>query len=599
MRKRNLEKYLILFCSICFMACLSAGCSTKDYDKMTIYDKARQGYSLNILINGDSIGEGNSDTAWGTIVANDLKELYKLPSVQVSNISLGGNTSYAGYSRLNCTDSESGYDLVFICYGQNDADDSDFPIMYESMLRATIKKYPKAQVVAILESSQKEYTNKINQIIEICEYYKIPYVDTIAAFEESGYSYEKLTDDGVHPNEQGRQVYADAIFSVIQEQVLDKSHKTELPANYLNEKCEDYEYFCYIPVSEMEKNDNNYQIVVSDDFKTIGIDRVLMPGSYYTELVLDDEHYDLGYSWDYDFGQRHMTQIESGDYKAQTLSITADQSALSAMNGIILTSDKPFTQESFTEDTQAVEMRENSIKAEKSISRATLGADGMVQVAADDADNNRNYMIYVYKVEPESYLEISSTAIGNANTITRYAFFEDENGEKLVKAGARNSDGWNDSYTAKVQVPQSANYLFVTTQNGSVASVIKNENQAIYEQINYERVLNQKVIDNSGNIVGLESSENNKNYSVYVYDIGEETSVKIKTDASGNANTLMRYGFSNSMDDSSVARKGSLNTNGWEDELVSKVKMTGEERYLFVTCQNGMIPSVVLINDKE
>lgn len=597
MYKKFFRKYFILFWVICFMGCLISGCSTKDYSKMTIYDKVKEGYSLNILINGDSIGEGNSDTAWGTIVAKNLKKLYKLPSVQISNISLGGNTSYAGYSRLNCTDSEDGYDLVFLCYGQNDADDSEFPIVYESMLRATINKYPQAQVVAILESSQRGYTNKINQIIKICEYYKIPYVDTIEAFENSGYSYEKLTDDGIHPNEQGKQVYAEAILSVIQEQVLDKSHKTELPSKYLNEKGENYEYFCYIPVSEMKKKDNSYEISVSDDFKTLGIDRVLMPGSYYSELVLDDEHYNLGYSWNYDFGQRHITQIESGDYEAQTLSITADEAALSAINGIILTSDKPFTQKSFTEDIQAVEMRENSIKAEKSISHAILGVDGMIQVAADDTDNNKNYTVYVYKVEPEGYLEISSTAVGNTNTITRYAFFEDENGEKLVKTGATNSDGWKDSYTAKVQVPKSAGYLLVTTQNGSTATVIKNKKHDIYEEINYGRILSQKVIDNSGKIVGLKSSKNNANYCVYIYDVSGATSLEIKTDASGNANTMMRYGFSDSMDDSVVTGKGPLNKNGWDDESVSKVNLTGNERYLFVTCQNGSVPSVILIKE--
>lgn len=41
-------------------------------------------------------------------------------SVAVTNVSMGGNTSYAGYVRTMDLDDSTDYDLAIICYGQND-----------------------------------------------------------------------------------------------------------------------------------------------------------------------------------------------------------------------------------------------------------------------------------------------------------------------------------------------------------------------------------------------------------------------------------------------------------------------------------------------
>lgn len=72
-------------------------------------------------------------------------------SVAVTNVSMGGNTSYAGYVRTMDLDDSPDYDLAIICYGQNDGSDS-FSTYYESTIQAIKSKYPDCSIISILES---------------------------------------------------------------------------------------------------------------------------------------------------------------------------------------------------------------------------------------------------------------------------------------------------------------------------------------------------------------------------------------------------------------------------------------------------------------
>lgn len=82
-----------------------------------------------------------------------------------------------------------------------------FSTNYESIIRAIRSRYPDCSIISILESSQREYTDKMTTIQSICEHYGIPVADTIAAFNNSGKNYEELSGDGVHPNDAGQGIY--------------------------------------------------------------------------------------------------------------------------------------------------------------------------------------------------------------------------------------------------------------------------------------------------------------------------------------------------------------------------------------------------------
>lgn len=85
---------------------------------------------------------------------------------------MGGNASYAEYVRTMILNDDTDYDLVVICYGQNDSTDG-FSTDYEALVRAIRNKYTNSSIISILESSQKEYTEKMITIQNICAQYNI------------------------------------------------------------------------------------------------------------------------------------------------------------------------------------------------------------------------------------------------------------------------------------------------------------------------------------------------------------------------------------------------------------------------------------------
>lgn len=112
---------------------------------------------------GDSIGAGagteTDGQQWFKQLQAYLRTVNKA-SVSVTNVSMGGNTSYAGYVQTMALDDDIDYDLAVICYGQNDALQG-LDVYYEAIVQAIKNKYPNCSIISILESSQRDYTSNI------------------------------------------------------------------------------------------------------------------------------------------------------------------------------------------------------------------------------------------------------------------------------------------------------------------------------------------------------------------------------------------------------------------------------------------------------
>ena len=80
------------------------------------------------------------EKGWCTLLQNNLKKTYN-NRVSFTNVSMGGNASYAGYVRTMALNDDVNYDLAIICYGQNDGTEG-FSTNYESIIRAIRSKYP-------------------------------------------------------------------------------------------------------------------------------------------------------------------------------------------------------------------------------------------------------------------------------------------------------------------------------------------------------------------------------------------------------------------------------------------------------------------------
>ena len=275
----------------------------------SFYQKLVDGFDVNVLVVGDSIAEGGQgEKGWCTLLQNNLRKTYG-NSVSFTNISMGGNASYAGYVRTMALNDDVDYDLAIICYGQNDGADG-FSTNYESIIRAIRSKYPDCSIISILESSQRTYTEKMTTIQSICEHYSIPVADTIAAFNDSGKAYDDLTGDGVHPNDAGQEIYFETVKAVINDNVTASTGKMT-DTDVINADVHKFDNFVwYDASSDFERvNDTTFTISVSAT-GVLGIDYTFESGDNKADIYVDGKLFESPtVTFDYDFSQRHILVV--------------------------------------------------------------------------------------------------------------------------------------------------------------------------------------------------------------------------------------------------------------------------------------------------
>lgn len=294
-----------------------------------------------MLIVGDSIGIGTgvSDLKlkWYKFLPSFMEEKYDV-KLDITNVSMGGNTSFAGYSRIMDLE-EDCFDYVVICYGQNDSLD-DFSLYYESILRAVYWRYPESRIITILESSQREYTEKMKIIQELSRHYNAQIVDTIAAFNNSGMLYEELTDDGTHPNDKGQQLYYEAVRDALiqicsEEEVSDV--KEILPVNMEVEEFRNYEFYA---AEEFRKaGETELELELAETTAMLGISYAPIMGENQIKLYADDLLIlDKEFDWEYSFIQDYIELADKQKVKFSKLRIVfGSEEQREKFQGVILT----------------------------------------------------------------------------------------------------------------------------------------------------------------------------------------------------------------------------------------------------------------------
>lgn len=275
----------------------------------SFYQKLADGFDVNVLVVGDSIAEGGQgEKGWCTLLQNNLKKTYN-NRVSFTNVSMGGNASYAGYVRTMALNDDVGYDLAIICYSQNDGTEG-FSTNYESIIRAIRSKYSDCSIISILESSQRTYTEKMTAIQSICEHYSIPVADTIAAFNNSGKAYDDLTGDGIHPNEAGQEIYFETVKSVIDDNVAASTGKMP-DVDVINADVHKFDNFVwYDASSDFERVDDTTFTISTSASGILGIDYIYNSGENKADIYVDGELFESPtVTFDYDFSQRHILVV--------------------------------------------------------------------------------------------------------------------------------------------------------------------------------------------------------------------------------------------------------------------------------------------------
>lgn len=186
-----------------------------------------------------------------------------------------------------------------------------------------------------------------------------------------------------------------------------------------------------------------------------------------------------------------------------------------------------------------------------------------------------NYSIYKYTVSEGEIIRIEGTMIGNPNSASRIAFYGDEDGNDLVKAGWLNEGGWSDKYEIETTVPLGAKYLFVSSQNGELPCV-KTVKQGKHCYLSAD-----------GNLIPEE------NYQIFSYAVRENETIEIKGSMKGNVNTAARYAFFGDEYGMKLIDIGSINEGGWNDEYDETIVAPRGTTTLFIGCQNGTEPTVM------
>lgn len=272
----------------------------------SFYQKLADGFDVNILFVGDSIAEGGQgEKGWCTLLQSYLKKTYG-NSVICTNVSMGGNASYAGYVRTMALNDNLDYDLAVICYGQNDRTEG-FSVNYESIIRAIRSKYPDCSIISILESSQREYTEKMTNIQSICKHYGIPVADTIAAFNNSGIAYEELTKDGVHPNDAGQEIYFETVKTIIDDNVSISTGKMK-DSDVINTYVHKFDNFAWYGTdTDFKRVDDTTFTLNTSGSGILGIDYTYESGDNKADIYIDGELFESPtVTFNYDFSQRHI-----------------------------------------------------------------------------------------------------------------------------------------------------------------------------------------------------------------------------------------------------------------------------------------------------
>ncbi|MCD8118089.1 MAG: SGNH/GDSL hydrolase family protein [Lachnospiraceae bacterium] len=294
---------------------------------LSVYEKLAAGYDVNILIVGDSIGaaSGASDAAhrWTVLFESYLEETYG-SNVTLTNISMGGNASFAGYVRTMILDDGVDYDLAVICYGHNDST-VDFSLYYETIITAIHSKYENCSIISILESAQKGYTDKMETIEEICVHYSIPVADTIAPFLEY---YNFYTDDGVHPNDDGQVIYAETVEKVVDKQVAANTGLSDYDITPVNADVAMFSNCEYTGADEFTRVDETTYTISISAAGIFGIDYSYQSGENSAEIYVDGELIAAPtVTFDYDFSQRHILIVSEECTVEDEITVVFDSEA--------------------------------------------------------------------------------------------------------------------------------------------------------------------------------------------------------------------------------------------------------------------------------
>lgn len=254
----------------------------------SFYQKLVDGFDVNILVVGDTFANGSAATSmekrWTSLLPNAIADEYDV-NADIKIMALDDNTSYSLYTLIKQLSTEETYDLVIVCSGQYDAEETS-TLHYEALLRALREKFGDVNMITILEHAQKDYTAKITGIQSLADHYGFQTADMVESFMEE---YDPYTTYDFFPNDEGHKAYCDTLMEVIRAGAEAGTGRAAESVEPMDAAVANFDMLTFIPASDFEKTDNTRYTLQAPTAGIIGIDFDYINGQNGETVVIDGE----------------------------------------------------------------------------------------------------------------------------------------------------------------------------------------------------------------------------------------------------------------------------------------------------------------------
>ena len=201
-------------------------CDGNNEDRLISFgQRAANGELLTVGFFGGSITQGSlaskEEYNYAARVYRWLGSIFPEAVISFFNAGIGGTTSYFGTARAECDLISKKPNLVIIDFSVNDNADPLHEETYEGLVRRILTAASEPAVVALGNAQYNDGKTAENIHKKICDHYHVPYVsiyDRIYKRINAGeFKWQDLSPDGLHPNDRGHALVANAIENVLGE----------------------------------------------------------------------------------------------------------------------------------------------------------------------------------------------------------------------------------------------------------------------------------------------------------------------------------------------------------------------------------------------
>lgn len=232
---------VLLFGLACTTGSAAEENAKKKPDLSRLAERLDKGWPVTVVFFGDSISEvgrherwhggaSKAETNWGNVLADRLREAYPRTEWTVKFFGIGGQNAYEALGRSDWLWDLSPH-LVLVAFGANDCAHHELrPDQTERALTELVGKIrPRADVVVCGTAGNAPGVERFKHVEETADAAKAaaeahgaPFVDLRAAVlkaTDGGETWKDLhlNATNCHPNDKGHQVWADAAYKVIQD----------------------------------------------------------------------------------------------------------------------------------------------------------------------------------------------------------------------------------------------------------------------------------------------------------------------------------------------------------------------------------------------